>query len=242
MAGRKAVDKPGTHSQVDAILDAAEAVVLRDGMGRLTLEAVAKRAGLSKAGLLHHIASKDAMITAMVERQISQWQQEFQRVFEGQCEAGVKCPAVSSMMGTCMAGTEKWTESERARNRVLVAALVHDERQVEPMRKVHRQMERMLAKDGLEPGVADTIHLAIHGLWFQWIFGMGDVSASRLRAIRGVLRSLGKLDPVDGKTPARGRVTKGAVPRRGANGVGGTKKAGAGRLDGSRNFDARGGH
>ncbi|MBX9737902.1 MAG: TetR/AcrR family transcriptional regulator [Phycisphaerales bacterium] len=219
MVARRPSDKQS--GQLNAILDAAEAVVLRDGMGRLTLEAVATRAGLSKAGLLHHVPSKDAMITAMVERQVRQWQEEFRRTYAEQLATGTRCPAVSSMMATCMAGTETWTESERARNRVLVAALVHDERQVEPMRKVHREMERLLKRDDLEPGVGDTIHLAIHGLWFQWIFGMGDVSPARLKAIRNVLRALGDLERegTGAKAVAGGRGASVMKAVRGAKGA-----------------------
>ncbi len=253
MAGRRELDKQG--GQLNAILDAAEAVVLRDGMGRLTLEAVAKRAGLSKAGLLHHVPSKDAMITALVERQVGQWQEEFHRTYAEQLATGTRCPAVSSMMSTCMAGTEKWTESERARNRVLVAALVHDERQVEPMRKVHREMERLLKRDELEPGVGDTIHLAIHGLWFQWIFGMGDVSPARLKAIRNVLRALGDLEreaagaagaarkrgalAASAKAGAKAKSKKTAALARGKAAV--NAKSGGGARVGSRGSATRGG-
>lgn len=49
------------------LLDAAIRVVSRDGMGALTLDAVAREAGVSKGGLTHHFATKDALITAMLE-------------------------------------------------------------------------------------------------------------------------------------------------------------------------------
>jgi AcrR family transcriptional regulator len=49
------------------LLDAAIRVVTRDGMGALTLDAVAREAGVSKGGLTHHYATKDALITAMLE-------------------------------------------------------------------------------------------------------------------------------------------------------------------------------
>ena len=52
----------------DQLLDAAERVVRRDGVARLTLDAVAAEAGTSKGGLLYHFASRDALITAMVGR------------------------------------------------------------------------------------------------------------------------------------------------------------------------------
>ncbi|WP_084500687.1 SMR family transporter [Halalkalibacillus halophilus] len=47
------------------ILDAASRVVVREGVDRLTLETVAKEAGVSKGGLLYHYSTKDALIMAM---------------------------------------------------------------------------------------------------------------------------------------------------------------------------------
>jgi hypothetical protein len=112
------------------------------------------------------------------------------------------------MLSNCLAGTDSWTESERARNRVLVAALVHDERHVEPLRKVSRHIEKLIHADDLPPGVGDAIHLAVHGLWFQWIFGMGEVSASRLRDVRQALASL-----VPSAAPKAARPAASSSPR-----------------------------
>ncbi len=41
-----------------ALLDAAERVVLRDGAGQLTMDAVAAEAGVSKGGVLYAFPSK----------------------------------------------------------------------------------------------------------------------------------------------------------------------------------------
>jgi len=52
------------------MLQAAEAVVLEEGAGNLTLDAVARRAGVSKGGVIYNFRSKDALLEAMVERLI----------------------------------------------------------------------------------------------------------------------------------------------------------------------------
>ena len=57
-------------SSREAILDAAEAVVLADGAAHLTLDAVAERAKVSKGGLLYHFNTKEALLEGMVERQV----------------------------------------------------------------------------------------------------------------------------------------------------------------------------
>lgn len=206
--GRKPKSAAPAPSHLESILNAAEAVVFRDGMGSLTLDAVARQAGLSKAGLLHHVSSKDALIDALVQRQVGAWHSDFMGRYEALRAKGSPHAAIDAMMSNCLAGTDSWTESERARNRVLVAALVHDERHVEPLRKVSRHIERLIRADDLPAGVGDAIHLAVHGLWFQWIFGMGEVSASRLRNVRQALTSL-----VPSAAPKAARSAASSSPR-----------------------------
>ena len=58
------------------ILDAAQQVVLRDGVGHLTLEAAADQAGLSKGGVLYHFPTRDALVAAMVARIIEQFEDD----------------------------------------------------------------------------------------------------------------------------------------------------------------------
>lgn len=50
------------------LLDAATDIIMNQGVHQLTLDEVAKTAGVSKGGLLYHYASKEALLTAMVER------------------------------------------------------------------------------------------------------------------------------------------------------------------------------
>ena len=51
-----------------SILDAGEAVVGRSGAARLTLDAVAAEAGISKASVIYDFKTKQALIEAIVER------------------------------------------------------------------------------------------------------------------------------------------------------------------------------
>lgn len=54
----------------NAILDAAEAVVCRDGASKLTVEAVAQEAGISKASVLYDYGTKQGLIRAVIGRQL----------------------------------------------------------------------------------------------------------------------------------------------------------------------------
>src|SRR5262245_2229795 len=57
----------------DRMLDAAEAVVVRQGIANLTLEAVAAEAGMSKGGLLHYFPNKDRLVEGLVMRCAEHW-------------------------------------------------------------------------------------------------------------------------------------------------------------------------
>lgn len=55
-------------SSRDRILDAAERLVAGTGASHLTLDAVARAAGVSKGGLLYHFPTKQALLEGMIER------------------------------------------------------------------------------------------------------------------------------------------------------------------------------
>lgn len=61
MGRRRTIDQ-------QSILDAAERVVARDGAANLTLDAVAREAGVGKATVLYDFKSKQALIEAVVDR------------------------------------------------------------------------------------------------------------------------------------------------------------------------------
>lgn len=55
----------------EAVLDAAQAVVAREGAAQLTLEAVAAEAGISKASVLYDYKTKQALMKAVIERRVA---------------------------------------------------------------------------------------------------------------------------------------------------------------------------
>lgn len=66
----------------DALLDAAEAVVAREGIASLTLDAIAAEIRMSKGGVLHHFPTKDRLVEAMVVRSAKAWRAHFTRAYE----------------------------------------------------------------------------------------------------------------------------------------------------------------
>ncbi|KAF7597988.1 MAG: TetR family transcriptional regulator [Candidatus Dactylopiibacterium carminicum] len=62
----------------DAVLDVAESIVRQAGAAGLTIDAVARAAGISKGGVQSCFGSKDALIDAMFGR----WEQSYQSYFQ----------------------------------------------------------------------------------------------------------------------------------------------------------------
>jgi AcrR family transcriptional regulator len=61
-AARRARQQRRRDRSREDILVAARIVLLRDGIGAMTLEAVAREAGMSKTGLYYYFASKEALV------------------------------------------------------------------------------------------------------------------------------------------------------------------------------------
>ncbi len=61
----------------DRILDVATALFLKDGFGATSIEAVAKRAGISKRTFYHRFRGKEVLFEAVVRRLIERWMPPF---------------------------------------------------------------------------------------------------------------------------------------------------------------------
>jgi len=92
----------------ERLLDAAERVVVESGATHLTLDAVAKSAGVSKGGLLYHFPSKEALLEGMLTRHFDDVDAEVTKRL------------------TTRAG--KATRADRLRERVRVLLELHPER------------------------------------------------------------------------------------------------------------------
>lgn len=65
------MDNPSRSEKTrNATIQAALAIIARDGPGRLTLDAIARKSGISKGGLMHQFPTKRAVLKALLEHQI----------------------------------------------------------------------------------------------------------------------------------------------------------------------------
>lgn len=84
----KTAGRGGRPSKRDFILERAEQLVQDKGAAHLTFDGLTTVTGISKGGLLYHFESKDALISAMLERYIER-RHDLRREIMGDKEATV---------------------------------------------------------------------------------------------------------------------------------------------------------
>lgn len=143
----------------EAVLDAAERVVGRDGPVHLTLEAVAREAGISKASVLYDHASKQALVEKIVKR-------AFQR--DADHHAAVEAQLTGStdraILGRIAAAAAPPPEAFRAVALNLSAALTLDEDLRRQMRTNQASTIARVKDTATAPQGALLAYLALEGL------------------------------------------------------------------------------
>jgi AcrR family transcriptional regulator len=149
----------------DRLLNAAERVVARDGVLNLTLEAVAREAGVSKGGLLYHFPSKSDLIIAIVERVATECEAE-------QSKASAADPNPGAFTRAYLARrAEPLDPAEEPLHTAILTAAANDKTLLEPFRKRFGDIQEKFANDGIDPVVAHIVRLAIDGLCLNSLLG-----------------------------------------------------------------------
>lgn len=151
----------------DAILRSAGRVVEQEGVSGMTLDAVAREAGVSKGGLLYHFPGKDALIRGMIQRYVDGFALGVGRELEAE-GADEDGRWVRAYVRACFVEDRRALEMSAG----LLAAVANDPDLLEPLRKSYRDWQRRVERDGLDPALATAVRLAADGLWFAELLGL----------------------------------------------------------------------
>lgn len=152
----------------DAVLSAAERVVSRDGAARLTVEAVAAEAGISKASVLYDYKTKQALIKAVVERRVAAECQRLREIIE------TFEPAPDCTIQGCIAAVadRSLSDVDREVALCLTAALAQDPELRAPIQEKFRQQIAEILETSARPRNALLAFLALEGLKLLERFGI----------------------------------------------------------------------
>ncbi|MGJ7911558.1 TetR/AcrR family transcriptional regulator [Neobacillus sp. LXY-1] len=154
------------------ILDAAYALILEEGVSRLTLNAVAAKASVSKGGLLYHFPSKEALITGMIQDLFGQFNQQMRHeTNEDEHSPGKWTRAY--VKTTFLSGERE--EKELRISAGLLAALENRSELLQPAQAFYQDWQEKMETDGIDPAIATVCRLAADGLWFSEMFGLAPL-------------------------------------------------------------------
>tara|TARA_R110002072_G_scaffold42064_11_gene118025 strand:+ start:45761 stop:46333 length:573 start_codon:yes stop_codon:yes gene_type:complete len=179
------MSKPSTS---DLILEATEAVIIRDGFANFTIGAVAEEAGLSKGGVLHHFGSKDALIRALVIRCVDQCSVNYQAAHD-QAPTG---PArfARAIIDYYLSDQKSWSDERQSVSSAFLAALAVDPQLIEPIRAHGERVRELMLSDDLPQGVGLVIVNALDGLWLNWALGLERFDLERHTVVLNTLKEL----------------------------------------------------
>jgi len=150
----------------DALLDVAEAIVIEQGAGKLSFDEIAKRAGVSKGGVLYCFPNRQDLVAAMARRDLER--------FDGDvANHKLNDTTRGDDMLAHLAATRDENRALASKAASLMAALAGAPEHAEPMRDHYR---RLLERFGSDNERARTVLFAAEGAFL--LRGLGLVSLS----------------------------------------------------------------
>jgi AcrR family transcriptional regulator len=143
----------------NALLDAAERVAIREGAVGLSIDAVAKEAGISKSRVVYDYKSKSGLLQALVERRL--------RCEEEHIRAAVSAQSSSSnpeLCGRIAAAGDSPDDEDRAIALTLCAAMSSEEPLQDIIRGVIKRDIAAVTKSAQSSTLACVAYLALHGM------------------------------------------------------------------------------
>jgi AcrR family transcriptional regulator len=171
-------------SSRERILDAAAELVRELGAARLTLDAVAERAELSKGGLLYNFPSKDALLQAMLERIIETARAEKEQQlshFAGQHNAHARASIETAL---------RIRENIRGIDNGILAASAENPKLLDSIRDAIAEEWSELKANSDDPDRAAIAWLAIEGLGSLEMHGLSPLTAADRKTVIAAVRKL----------------------------------------------------
>jgi AcrR family transcriptional regulator len=156
---------PGARRE--AVLDAAEALVLDMGAAHLTMDAVAARAAVSKGGVLHHFPTKSALIIAMLERLLAAFRSDMEMI---ERLAGTELKDHLRAWIRLMQTTDEKLERVTA---ALLSASANEPKLLAPFAQLMQERVARYRKENKYFGQTLVILTALDGYWLFNSLGLG---------------------------------------------------------------------
>jgi AcrR family transcriptional regulator len=172
----------------ELILKTVSQIVKEEGVEKLTLEAVAQKAGISKGGLLYHFPNKDALILGVIEQLSNHFVEGFNKRANDDSKSQGKW--TRAYIETSFFGKSDVNDLYTA----ISAAHFTNPEMLQRLQQAYSEIQYKIENDELDPVRATLVRLAIDGLWFAEMFGLAPPSADLRQKVIEKLKAIIKED------------------------------------------------
>ena len=146
----------------DDVLNAAATIIANQGVGAFTIDAVAREAGVTKGGVLHHFPSKEALLDGLITLVLQNFQA---RVLEAMNEEPAETPG--RWLRAYLRSVVAIEYQDKQLIPALAAVVTADPSKLAPTHASSAHNHDAAMKDGLDPVEATLIRLAADGIVFS---------------------------------------------------------------------------
>lgn len=170
------------------ILETAKTLVLADGFNSLTLEAVAKKAGISKGGLLYHFPNKEKLIAWLGEYIFQEFENNFSKIADSD-------PIQTGRWTRAFIEASKADLTENAELNVgVLASSILDSEVSESISEVYKSILTKIQDDGLDSITVDLIRLTLDGLYYSQTLNVAPLEKQRVNEVFDQLMKMTKCE------------------------------------------------
>lgn len=175
---------PSTESTRKRLLDAVGEAVAVAGATTFTLDAIAKRAGVSKGALLHHFPTKSVLIEEFVKDLLASfWEDVYRLACSDAEEYGRMTRAYANMVLSVYrspAASRRWSG--------LMTAFVVNPSLMYMWRDSSNTYQRALENETYQSDSLMIARMAVDSYWSNQLFGVQSVtSEARAQLINGII-------------------------------------------------------
>lgn len=160
----------------DHLLDIAEQIILTKGAAALTIDALAKAAGVTKGGVQYTVGTKETLIHTLFER----WHEGYEQKIT---ELGSRASTQNEKIDAHIELTLKREDEYTAKAAAFMSALMRVPEHLAPTKEWYRSKVEGLDLTTPEGRIARLKFLATEGVFILRYFGFMDISDQEWQSI-----------------------------------------------------------
>ncbi len=164
----------------ERLLKTAMRILQEEGSEKLTLDYLAKKAGVSKGGLLYHFPNKEKLIQEIIQRMLDSFENRLSSELESNESWALKY----------FKSTLKDLEATDLQGSGIIAALSAFPQSLEVIKEKYTKWNSEIKKGEVDVATASLIKYAADGIWFCEVFGLSKLSSKEKKEIMELIKKI----------------------------------------------------